>query len=105
MVQRPSKNKKKDTPPLKPVLTGAPEEGNPSALFPPSGKLEREFLFQTFHDMRNPLHAIMGYASLVLRKTREQIPKKHQENLEKVIESAERLNGIVDQMVSFYKEK
>lgn len=65
----------------------------------------REFLFKTFHDMRNPLHAIMGYTSLVLRKTRDQIPEKHQENLEKVLQSAERLNEIVDQMVAFYREK
>lgn len=65
----------------------------------------REFLFKTFHDMRNPLHAIMGYTSLVLRKTRDQIPEKQQENLEKVLQSAERLNEIVDRMVAFYREK
>jgi two-component system, LuxR family, sensor kinase FixL len=64
-----------------------------------------EFLFKTFHDMRNPLHAIMGYTSLVLRKTRDQISEKHQENLEKVLQSAERLNEIVEQMVSFYRKK
>lgn len=66
---------------------------------------DREFLFKTFHDMRNPLHTIMGYTSLVLRKTRDQIPPKHQDNLEKVIESAERLKQIIDRMVAFYKEK
>jgi len=65
----------------------------------------RESLFKTFHDMRNPLHAIMGYTSLVLRKTRDQIPEKHQDNLEKVLQSAERLNEIVDRMVAFYREK
>ncbi len=65
----------------------------------------REVLFRTFHDMRNPLHAIMGYTSLVLRKTREQLPEKHQENLEKVIQSAERLKEIVDRMVAFYRDK
>ena len=65
----------------------------------------REFLFKSFHDMRNPLHAIMGYTSLVLRKTRDQIPEKHQENLEKVLQSAERLNEIVNRMVAFYREK
>jgi signal transduction histidine kinase len=73
--------------------------------YPPAGQSDRDFLFRTFHDMRNPLHAIMGYASLVLRKTGEQIPKKHQENLEKVIKSAEQLNQIVDRMISFYREK
>ena len=66
---------------------------------------DREFLFKTFHDMRNPLHAIMGYTSLVLRKTRDQIPEKHQDNLEKVIKSAEQLREIVDRMVDFYRGK
>ena len=65
----------------------------------------REFLFKTFHDLRNPLHAIMGYTSLVLRKTRDQIPEKQQENLEKVLRSAEKLNEIVDRMVAFYRKK
>ncbi len=84
-------------------------EGN----LPPEGpgqvgegdRQEREFLFKTFHDMRNPLHAIMGYTSLVLRKTRDQIPEKHQENLEKVLQSAEKLGEIVDRMVAFYRDK
>ncbi len=65
----------------------------------------REFLFKTFHDMRNPLHAIMGYTSLILRKTRDQIPEKQQENLEKVLRSAEKLNEIVDRMVTYYRKK
>jgi signal transduction histidine kinase len=68
-------------------------------------RMDREFLFKTFHDMRNPLHAIMGYASLVLRKTRDQIPEKHQENLEKVLQSADRLQELVDRMVAYYREK
>jgi signal transduction histidine kinase len=72
---------------------------------PEEDQRTREFLFKTFHDMRNPLHAIMGYTSLVLRKTRDQIPEKQQENLEKVLQSAERLNEIVDRMVAFYREK
>jgi signal transduction histidine kinase len=70
---------------------------------PEENRYNREFLFKTFHEMRNPLHAIMGYASLVLRKTRDQIPLKHQENLEKVIQSADRLKELVDRMVAFYR--
>lgn len=68
-------------------------------------RLDREFLFTTFHEMRNPLQAIMGYAGLVLRKTRDQIPEKHQENLEKIIQSADRLKELVDRMVAYYWEK
>jgi signal transduction histidine kinase len=64
---------------------------------------EREFLFKSFHDMRNPLHTIMGYTNMVLKKTREQIPEKQQENLEKVLQSAEKLREIVDRMVARYR--
>jgi hypothetical protein len=107
MVQRPPKFKNPESPPFKSDLAGPKviKRSLPSESYPPSGEPEREFLFRTFHDMRNPLHSIMGYTSLVLRKTREQIPKKHQENLEKVIESAEQLNGIVDRMVAYYRKK
>jgi signal transduction histidine kinase len=66
---------------------------------------DKEYLFKTFHDMRNPLQAILGYTSLVLRKTRDQIPEKQQENLEKIIKSAQRLNEMVDRLVFFYQEK
>jgi len=65
----------------------------------------REFLFATFHDMKNPLQAIIGYTSLVLRKTRDQIPKIHQDNLEKVLQSAEKLNEMVERMVAYYRGK
>lgn len=76
-----------------------------SRPYPGDDGPHQEFLFKSFHDMRNPLHAIMGYTRLVLRKTRDQIPQKHQENLEKVIEMAERLNAIIDQMVERYRNK
>jgi len=84
------------------------KEGHPPEVSGPGQEEDlrhRDFLFKTFHDMRNPLHAIMGYTRLVLRKTRDQIPEKHQKNLEKVILSAERLKEIVDRMVAFYRDK
>jgi signal transduction histidine kinase len=82
-----------------------PEKGQTVKGPDPTQEEDQAFLFKTFHDMRNPLHAIMGYTSLVLRKTRDQIPEKHQENLEKVLQSAERLNEIVERMVAFYRKK
>jgi signal transduction histidine kinase len=97
------KKTKKPTDPIKEqVRVQSPENSEPVQE---EDQGTREFLFKTFHDMRNPLHAIMGYTSLVLRRTRDQIPEKHQENLEKVLQSAERLNEIVDKMVAFFREK
>jgi signal transduction histidine kinase len=86
----------------KPKMVRSPKDQAP---VPEEDQRTRVFLFKSFHDMRNPLQAIMGYTSLVLRKTRDQIPEKQQENLEKVLQSAERLNEIVDRMVAFYREK
>ena len=97
------KKTKKPTDPIKePGRVQSPKDHEPTLE---EDQQTREFLFKTFHDMRNPLHVIMGDTSLVLRKTRDQIPEKHQENLEKVLQSAERLNEIVDRMVAFYREK
>ena len=96
-----SKKRTKTTDQIKaPGRVQSPENNK---FVPEEDQGTREFLFKTFHDMRNPIHAIMGYTSLVLRKTRDQIPEKHQENLEKVIQSAERLNEIVERMVAFYR--
>ena len=91
----------------KKIMDPKKEQGSVQSIKGPDQAQEddQEFLFKTFHDMRNPLHAIMGYTRLVLRKTRDQIPEKHQENLEKVIQSAERLNEIVERMVAFYRKK
>ena len=102
--------KRKKLPDQKPDQKRDQEKEKVRALENPEPLLKedpqtREFLFKTFHDMRNPLHAIMGYTSLVLRKTRDQIPEKQQENLEKILQSAEKLNEIVDRMVAFYREK
>jgi signal transduction histidine kinase len=88
---------------IKDHKTSRPNEEAP--FIPEENRFKREFLFKTFHDMRNPLHVIMGYTSLVLRKTRDQIPLNHQENLEKVIESADRLQELVDKMIAYYRKK
>ncbi len=63
---------------------------------------EREFLFQAFHDMRNPLHTIMGYTQRVLRKTQGMLPVEERENLEKVLISAEKLREIVERLITRY---
>jgi|GEM_PF-3077271 signal transduction histidine kinase len=64
---------------------------------------EREFLFRTFHDMRNPLHTILGYTSLVLRKSKEVLPEKQRENLEKVLVSAENLESMLERVIARYR--
>ena len=91
------RNQKK-TPGISPI----PENKGP---VPEDDRQTKEFLFKTIHDLKNPLHTIMGYTGLVLRKTRDQIPEIQRENLEKVLQSAQKLNEIVDRMAAFYRGK
>lgn len=76
------------------------EKENRSAWDDP---VEREFLFRSFHDMRNPLHTIMGYTSLVLRKSKDLLPEKQRENLEKVLQSAEHLESLLERVIARYR--
>jgi len=62
---------------------------------------QKAFLFQAFHEMKNPLHVLMGYAGLVLRKSGHLLPEKQKENLEKVIRSAERLNETINRLAAY----
>lgn len=66
---------------------------------------QTDFLLRTVHHLRNPLHAVMGYVALVLRKTRDQIPEKQRENLEKALASADRLEVVIDQISDFLRSK
>ena len=65
------------------------------------GKQQRAFLsFQT-HQIRAQLHAVMGYAELVLRKTRGQLPDPQAENLKKLLLSVEGLKAAVECLAGF----
>lgn len=59
-----------------------------------------QFLANVSHELRTPLNAIIGFTRLVLRKTEGQISELQQENLQKVLISAEHLlsliNGLLD---------
>ncbi len=58
------------------------------------------FLANVSHELRTPLNAIIGFTRLVMRKTEGQLPPLQQENLRKVLISAEHLlnliNGLLD---------
>jgi signal transduction histidine kinase/DNA-binding response OmpR family regulator/HAMP domain-containing protein len=59
-----------------------------------------EFLANMSHELRTPLNAIIGFTRLVMRRTRELLPEKQYENLEKILISSDHLlqliNGILD---------
>ncbi len=65
------------------------------------GKQQRAFLSLQTHQMRAQLHAVMGYAELVLRKTRGQLPVPQAENLKKLLLSVEGLKAAIEGLAGF----
>jgi len=59
-----------------------------------------EFLANMSHELRTPLNAIIGFTRLVMRRTRDILPAKQYENMEKILISSDHLlqliNGILD---------
>ena len=62
---------------------------------------QRTFITQQTHALRAHLHAVMGYAGLVLRKTRGCLPDQQVENLNKLLMGAEQLKNAIKQLDEF----
>jgi signal transduction histidine kinase len=54
------------------------------------------FLANMSHELRTPMNAILGFTRIVLRETRAQLPPKQAENLEKILDSARHLVGLIN---------
>jgi signal transduction histidine kinase len=65
------------------------------------GRKQRAFFSLQTHQIRAQLHAVMGYAELVLRKTRGQLPVSQAENLEKLLLSVEGLKTAIEGLGEF----
>ena len=62
---------------------------------------QQAFLSRESHELRAHLHGLMGYAGLVLRKTRGCLPDQQEENLNKILRCAEELRGAIDRLEEF----
>ncbi|HEV8308180.1 MAG TPA: response regulator [Methylomirabilota bacterium] len=62
-----------------------------------------EFLANMSHELRTPLNAIIGFTRLVMRRSRDVLPVKQSENLEKILISAEHLLGLINDILDLSK--
>jgi signal transduction histidine kinase len=62
-----------------------------------------DFLASMSHEFRTPLNAIIGYGRLVRRETEGQISQLQRENLQDLLNNAERLLTLIDSLLDFAK--
>jgi signal transduction histidine kinase len=62
-----------------------------------------DFLANMSHELRTPMNAIIGFTKLVMRRSKEQLPQKQYENLQKSLSSAEHLLTLINQFLDLSK--
>ena len=61
------------------------------------------FLASMSHELRTPLNAIIGFSRLVMRRSRDVLPTRQYENLEKILVSAEHLLTLINDVLDLSK--
>ena len=62
-----------------------------------------EFLANMSHELRTPLNAIIGFTRLVMRRSKEVLPARQYENLEKIQLSADQLLLLINDVLDLSK--
>ena len=62
-----------------------------------------EFLANMSHELRTPLNAIIGFARIVMRRSKESLEPKQYENLEKILASGEHLLALINAILDLSK--
>ena len=62
-----------------------------------------DFLASMSHEFRTPLNAIIGYGRLIRRETEGQISQLQRDNLQDLLNNAERLLNLIDSLLDFAK--
>src|SRR5262245_22821163 len=68
-----------------------------------ANRYKSDFLASVSHEFRTPLNAIIGYARLIRRDTEGQISQLQRENLQDLVNNAERLLHLIDGLLDFAK--
>jgi len=61
------------------------------------------FLANMSHELRTPLNAIIGFTRLVMRRSKDVLPAKQYENLEKILVSGEHLLSLINAVLDLAK--
>lgn len=62
-----------------------------------------EFLANMSHELRTPMNAIIGFTRLVLRRSKDILPMRQAENLEKILVSANHLLSLINDILDLAK--
>jgi signal transduction histidine kinase/CheY-like chemotaxis protein len=62
-----------------------------------------EFLANMSHELRTPLNAIIGFTRLVMRRSKDALPSRQYENLEKILVSADHLLALINDILDLSK--
>lgn len=68
-----------------------------------ASKYKAQFFANVTHELRTPLHAIIGFTRLVLRNTEGQLPELHRGDLQKVLTSAGQLLNLINCVLDLSK--
>lgn len=61
------------------------------------------FLASMSHELRTPMNAIIGFTRIVMRRSRDTLPAKQYENLEKILRSSEHLLSLINAVLDLSK--
>ncbi|MBI2505832.1 MAG: response regulator [Candidatus Latescibacteria bacterium] len=68
-----------------------------------ANRLKSEFLANMSHELRTPMNAIVGFSKIVYRKAQGLLPARQLENLERILQSAEILMNLINDILDLSK--
>ena len=68
-----------------------------------ANRLKTEFLARMSHDLRTPMNAIIGYARILLRRTKDSLEERQYQNLENIQTSAHSLLDLINDLLDLSK--
>ena len=66
-------------------------------------RLKSQFLATMSHELRTPMNAIIGFTRIVLRRGADALSPRHRENLQKVMQSADDLLTLINDILDLSK--